>query len=72
MASFGALWELILLQLNCLSRMPRVWLVKTATALLCVKKWGGRLHDCPSGLKSGGHVPLPICRYAPDSNGYAL
>ena len=64
MASSGAFWELILLQLNCLSytHKPvsyRLWLVKPAVASLCVKKWGGGiLHDCSPGLKSGGHVPL--------------
>jgi len=51
MASFGALWELFLLQLNCLSYTHKpvsleLWLAKAAIASLCQKSGGGLLHDC--------------------------
>ena len=63
MASFGALWELILLQLNCLSYTHKpvsLWLVKPAIASLCVKKVGGRLHDCPQPKIWGTCLPVPL------------
>jgi len=46
---FSAFWELILLQLNCLSykHKPRLWLIKPAIASLCVKEVGRLLHDSP-------------------------
>ena len=57
---FGAFWELILLQLNCLSytHKPRLWLVKPAIASLYVKNVRDFCMTVPLGLKSGGHVPL--------------
>jgi len=68
MASFGAFWELILLQLHCLSYTHKpvslLWLVKPAIASLC-QKVGGCM-TVLLGLKSGGHVPLSPCWYATD------
>ena len=68
MASFGAFWELILLQLNCLSYTHKPvskCLVKPAIVVYrCVQEVGRLLHDCPLGLKSGGHVPLSPGGYA--------
>jgi len=45
MASFGAFWKLFfaveLSVLHALAGKPRLWLVKPAIALLCVKKVEG-------------------------------
>jgi len=59
-ASLCAFWELISLHLNCLSYTHKpvsLWLVKPAIASLCVKKVGGRLHDCPPRPEIWGTRP---------------